>query len=64
MGVYDGKILRGLEGTAGRPYFEPISFVMPKDYAFSGRSMRPAKDAFNAFLNYAYGFCIAEPKKP
>ena len=55
--------LRGLEGTAGRLYFETLSYVMPKDYAFSGRSMRPAKDAFNAFLNYAYGFLYRRTEK-
>jgi CRISPR-associated protein Cas1 len=47
--------LRGLEGTAGRLYFETLSFVLPKAYQFEGRSSRPAKDAFNALLNYAYG---------
>jgi CRISPR-associated protein Cas1 len=33
--------VRGLEGTAGRLYFETISHVMPEQYQFSGRSMRP-----------------------
>ncbi len=47
--------LRGFEGTAGRLYFETLSFVLAKEYQFEGRSSRPAKDAFNAFLNYAYG---------
>ena len=47
--------IRGLEGTAGRIYFETISSVLPEMYRFSGRSSRPAKDPFNAFLNYAYG---------
>lgn len=47
--------LRGLEGTAGRLYFETLSFVLTKEYQFAGRSKRPATDAFNAFLNYAYG---------
>jgi CRISP-associated protein Cas1 len=56
-------VLRGLEGTAGRLYFETLNFVMPKDYAFEGRSSRPAKDAFNAFLNYAYGFLYRRTEK-
>ncbi len=47
--------LRGLEGTAGRIYFETLSKIIPEPYTFEGRSMRPALDAFNAFLNYAYG---------
>ncbi len=55
--------MRGLEGTAGRLYFETLTFVLPKEYQFSGRSMRPAQDAFNAFLNYAYGFLYRRTEK-
>jgi CRISPR-associated protein Cas1 len=55
--------LRGLEGTAGRLYFETLSYVFPKEYAFNGRSSRPAKDAFNAFLNYAYGILYGKIEK-
>ncbi|WP_273209916.1 CRISPR-associated endonuclease Cas1 [Runella zeae] len=55
--------LRGLEGTAGRLYFETLSYVLPKEYTFNGRSMRPAKDAFNAFLNYAYGILYSKIEK-
>ncbi|NCO41748.1 MAG: CRISPR-associated endonuclease Cas1 [Armatimonadetes bacterium CG2_30_66_41] len=47
--------LRGLEGTAGRAYFGCLSSLMPAEFQFSGRSRHPAKDEFNAFLNYAYG---------
>lgn len=47
--------IRGLEGTAGRIYFELLSSLLAKEYRFNGRSSRPAKDAFNAFLNYGYG---------
>jgi CRISP-associated protein Cas1 len=47
--------LRGLEGTAGRLYFETLSQTVPKEHQFSGRSFRPAQDPFNAFLNYGYG---------
>ena len=47
--------LRGLEGTAGRLYFEALNKVIPTAYRFKGRSFRPAQDEFNAFLNYAYG---------
>jgi CRISPR-associated protein Cas1 len=45
----------GLEGTGGRYYFEALAGLMPETYRFSGRSRHPAKDAFNATLNYAYG---------
>ncbi|GAB2784817.1 CRISPR-associated protein Cas1 [Hymenobacter luteus] len=55
--------LRGLEGTAGRLYFETLSYVLPADYRFAGRSSRPARDAFNAFLNYAYGILYGRVEK-
>lgn len=57
-----GKIL-GLEGNAGRVYFECISFLMPDRYKFSGRSRNPAKDEFNALLNYAYGILYSKVEK-
>ena len=55
--------LRGLEGTAGRLYFETLSSVLPNEYTFKGRSSRPAQDAFNAFLNYAYGILYSKIEK-
>lgn len=55
--------IRGLEGTAGRLYFETLSQVMPEQYHFQGRSMRPAKDVFNAFLNYGYGVLYSRVEK-
>ena len=55
--------VRGLEGTAGRLYFETISYVLPEMYLFQGRSMRPAKDAFNAFLNYGFGILYSRVEK-
>ena len=45
----------GLEGKAARAYFEAISSIMPERYRFEGRSRNPAKDEFNALLNYGYG---------
>ena len=45
----------GLEGRASRAYFEALSTIMPEKYRFSGRSRNPAKDEFNALLNYGYG---------
>ncbi len=47
--------LRGLEGTAGRIYFEALSFIQPEQFPFHGRSRQPAKDEFNCILNYCYG---------
>ncbi len=55
--------LRGIEGTAGRLYFEAMSYVLPDHYKFKGRSSRPAKDIFNAFLNYAYGILYGKIEK-
>ena len=45
----------GLEGAAGRGYFACLSKLMPENYRFDGRSRQPAKDGFNAALNYTYG---------
>lgn len=45
----------GLEGMASRAYFGAISSVMPERHRFTGRSRSPAKDEFNAMLNYGYG---------
>lgn len=55
--------IRGLEGTAGRHYFQTLSQLLPNKYQFTGRSMRPAKDAFNAVLNYAYGILYGRVEK-
>lgn len=58
----DGR-LRGLEGTAGRYYFQLLSQLLPKEHQFAGRSFRPARDPFNAFLNYAYGILYSRVEK-
>ena len=55
--------LRGLEGTAGRLYWQTLSKLTPAPYQFAGRSFRPATDAFNAFLNYGYGVLYARVEK-
>lgn len=47
--------LMGLEGSAGRVYFEALSFIVPERFEFEGRSRQPAKDEFNCLLNYGYG---------
>lgn len=57
------ETIRGLEGTSGRLFFETLNFVMPDEYKFNGRSSRPAKDAFNAFLNYAFGILYSKIEK-
>lgn len=52
--ITDNQI-RGYEGTAGSVYFSALSNVLPEKYRFIGRTFRPARDMFNAMLNYAYG---------
>jgi CRISPR-associated protein Cas1 len=47
--------LMGLEGAAGRVYFACLGCLVPEAYRFEGRSRQPARDAFNAMLNYTYG---------
>lgn len=44
-----------LEGAAGKIYFDALSYIMPERFRFDGRSRNPAKDEFNALLNYGYG---------
>jgi len=53
----------GLEGKAARAYFEAISSIMPERYRFSGRSRNPARDEFNALLNYSYGVLYSMVEK-
>lgn len=55
--------LMGLEGAAGRAYFQALSTIMPEKYRFEGRSRRPAKDPFNAVLNYCYGILYSLVEK-
>lgn len=47
--------LMGLEGVAGRQYFDGLSLALPERFRFQGRSRSPSKDEFNCLLNYAYG---------
>lgn len=55
--------LRGWEGSAGRHYFDALSKCMPDTFAFQGRSFRPAKDEFNAMLNYGYGILYSRTER-
>lgn len=47
--------LRGWEGASGKKYFSCLALLMPDFYQFQVRDRQPAKDPFNALLNYAYG---------
>jgi CRISPR-associated protein Cas1 len=55
--------IMGLEGTAGRTYFDALSYIMPERYKFNGRSRNPAKDEFNCLLNYGYGVLYSMVEK-
>ncbi|MDQ1283134.1 MAG: CRISP-associated protein Cas1 [Euryarchaeota archaeon] len=53
----------GIEGKAARDYFDALSSVMPERYRFAGRSRSPARDEFNALLNYSYGVLYSMVEK-
>ncbi len=55
--------LRGLEGSAGRSFFQCLSKIMPQKFKFKKRSVHPAKDPFNAALNYCYGILYSQVEK-
>lgn len=57
------SLIMGLEGAAGRAYFSCISRIMPEKYSFKGRSKRPARNPFNAVLNYCYGVLYSRVEK-
>jgi len=56
--------LMGLEGSAGRAYFACLGQLVPEAYRFEGRSRHPARDAFNAMLNYSYGVLYSLVERP
>lgn len=58
--------VRGLEGRAGRVYFDVFGQMIREggeDYVFSGRNRRPPRDRVNALLSFVYalvlGDCVA-----
>ncbi len=55
--------VRGLEGSAGRVYFSAISAILPQRWKFEQRTQHPAKDGFNAALNYIYGVAYSTIEK-
>jgi len=69
LDMYNGTVedsrnsIMGVEGTAGRAYFQCLSRLMPEKYIFKGRSRQPAKDPFNAVLNYCYGILYSRIEK-
>jgi len=55
--------LMGWEGAVSKNYFNTLSKLLPSKHRFHGRSSRPAKDPFNAFLNYGYGLLYSRVEK-
>lgn len=50
----------GYEGTAGAAYWGLMGTLPPQAFEFERRSKHPARDPFNAMLNYAYGVLYSE----
>lgn len=47
--------LMGMEGTAGRLYWEGVKAILANRTEFMGRETRGATDPVNSLLNYGYG---------
>lgn len=56
------KVL-AIEASGAKIYFDIISSLLPERFRFKGRSRNPAKDEFNALLNYAYGILYSKVEK-
>jgi CRISPR-associated protein Cas1 len=55
--------VRGLEGRAGRTYFEVLRHMIRADraeYAFNGRNRRPPRDRVNALLSFVYALVLSD----
>ena len=51
--------LMGLEGAAGRLYWEAVKTIVENKAEFAGRIHQGAADPFNSLLNYGYGILYA-----
>ncbi|MBI4481495.1 MAG: CRISPR-associated endonuclease Cas1 [Acidobacteria bacterium] len=52
--------LMGLEGTAGRLYWDGVRLILDEKAEFFGRQHQGASDAVNSMLNYGYGILYAQ----
>ena len=52
--------LMGLEGAAGRLYWEGVRNILGQKVEFFGREHRGATDAVNSMLNYGYGILYSQ----
>jgi CRISPR-associated protein Cas1 len=57
------NVLLGHEGSAAMQYFSAISKSLPTKWQFQDRSQNPARDPFNAVLNYLYGITYGSVEK-
>jgi len=57
------NVLLGYEGSSAMQYFSAISKSLPIKWQFKDRSQNPARDAFNATLNYLYGITYGSVEK-
>jgi CRISPR-associated protein Cas1 len=51
------------EGNSSKHYYSTLAYLIPQEFKFEGRSRRPAKDEFNAMLNYAFGVLYGKVEK-
>ncbi len=51
----EAATIRAIEGNLTLHYHKAVNLYLPKTYRFSQRSRRPARDLYNAALNYAFG---------
>lgn len=49
------RSMMGIEGNIAKIYWQQVGAALPVAYSFKKRSRRPARDSFNAALNYLYG---------
>jgi CRISPR-associated protein Cas1 len=52
--------LMGLEGAAGRLYWDGVRVIIGQKIEFFGREHRGATDAVNSLLNYGYGILYSQ----
>jgi CRISPR-associated protein Cas1 len=52
--------LMGIEGTAGRLYWDAVKEIVSHRIEFFGREHRGAQDAINSLLNYGYGILYSQ----
>lgn len=52
--------IRTCEAHVSKKYFEALNLLLPDGFRFGMRSRQPAKDPFNAMLNYSYAILYGQ----